>query len=191
VYAAPPPYAYAGPGWRGGWAQQHHCRHFLSNALIAEVTSRRIDMLQKHPAVKRSKRGIMGAKLDRVLGNAEVLWACAEDRCAARANKSPAWRAGQLVPDKSGLVRAEPLDWHRIQSLGSRHSAGFGQCRLLTRNGHREGRWQRATARAVRKRSTPPPYIPETLPTAAEVTSIAPSATPTRTSVRIHRRYRI
>ena len=54
-----------------------------------------------------------------------------------------------------------------------------------------KGRWQRATARAVRKRSTPPPYIPETLPTAAEVTSIAPSATPTRTSVRIHRRCRI
>jgi hypothetical protein len=35
------------------------------------------------------------------------------------------------------------------------------------------------------------PYISETLPTAAEVTSIAPSATPTRTSVRIHRRCRI
>ena len=35
------------------------------------------------------------------------------------------------------------------------------------------------------------PYISETLPTAAEVTSIAPSATPNRTGVRIHRRCRI
>jgi hypothetical protein len=35
------------------------------------------------------------------------------------------------------------------------------------------------------------PYISETLPTAAEVTSIAPSATPTWTRVRIHWRCRI
>jgi hypothetical protein len=24
VYAAPPVYAYAGPGWRGGWGYRHH-----------------------------------------------------------------------------------------------------------------------------------------------------------------------
>ena len=35
------------------------------------------------------------------------------------------------------------------------------------------------------------PYLSETLPTAAEVTSMAPSVTPNRTGVRIHRRCRI
>src|SRR5258705_12101364 len=56
-------------------------------------------------------------------------------------------------------------------------------------------RGERAVAGAVPRNSRSagrlPPYISEPLPTAEEVTSIAPSATPTRTSVRIHRRCRI
>jgi hypothetical protein len=45
--------------------------------------------------------------------------------------------------------------------------------------------------RAVPNARHTTPYISETLPTAAEVTSIAPSGTPNRTGVRIHRRCRI
>ena len=99
-------------------------------------------------------------------------------------------RAQLCSQTKRGGMRRSCRQTRRRTSASWRltdHAAGHRQ--LSTRNGHRDGRGQRA--RAVRKRATPLAYIPETLPIAAEVTSIAPSATPTRPSVRIHGRCRI